>query len=38
MLGLRLFSEVTIARGDVMTSWERLYLEAIWATDDDDDV
>lgn len=37
MLRLHLFSEVTTARGDVMTSWESLYLEAIWATDDDDD-
>lgn len=32
-----LHSEVTTAHGDVMTSWESLYLDGTWATDDDDD-
>lgn len=37
MLVLRLYSEVTMAQGDAMTSRESLYLDGTWATDDDDD-
>lgn len=37
MLLRRLHSEVTTAHGDLMTSWESLYLDGTWATDDDDD-
>lgn len=37
MLLRRLHSKVTTAHGDVMTSWESLYLDGTWATDDDDD-
>lgn len=36
LLGMHLFSEVTVARGDVMTSRGCLYLETIWPTDDGD--
>lgn len=35
LASLHLFSEVTAAHGDVMTSRRRLYLEAIRAADDD---
>lgn len=37
VLVLRLYSEVTMTQGDVMTSRESLYLDGTWATDDDDD-
>lgn len=37
LLVLCLFSEVTMAQGEVVTSWEILYLDRAWATEDDDD-